>query len=540
MKKLLSLLLLSLPILSLEASDIIIDGIHYQIIDSYNKKCEVVKDTENSSYYTDSNYSGLIVIPSTIVVDGVEYSVTKIDKYAFYRSKISFISLPNTIESIGEHAFDGCNSLEKIILPGKIDQISKYCFAGCANLKSIEIPDGIKYVNEGAFEYSGLKSINLPNSVISIGDFSFSDAKSLESINIPDNCNNLGIAILRNSPAMNTINISDNHPYFILSDNILYTKDYSKILYCLPFYSGKLIINEKTSIIGVSAFFGCSKIKEIEFNEGLELIDVGAFSYCTRLQKINLPKGLSSIGNSAFEGCSSLQSVLIPNTVREIGPFCFDLTDLSEITIPSSVETIGTKAFYQCNNLARVNVRAINPPERDLYLFPLGKTMEIHVLRGYKSAYESSTYWNKNANIYDDLDPIRVEEIKIAKDQYYINVNETKRASVLVYPDNADARIIWASSNESIVYIDKEGSFIGITEGEAEITAMLADNEDVKASAKVQVGKFTGINDSTIHTQDKAKVINIFDLNGIKTNIKKQGINIIRKSDGTTQKIFVR
>lgn len=540
MKKLLFLLLLSLPILSLEASDIIIDGIHYQIIDSYNKKCEVVKDTENSGIYTDSNYSGLIVIPSTIIVDDVEYVVTKIDKYAFYRSKISFISLPNTIESIGEHAFDGCNSLEKIILPGKIDQISKYCFAGCANLKSIEIPDGIKYINEGAFEYSGLKSINLPNSVISIGDFSFSDAKSLESINIPDNCSNLGVAVLRNSPAMNTINISDNHPYFILSDNILYTKDYSTIRYCLPSFSGKLIINKNTSVIDGSAFSYCSKITEIEFNDGLELIKGGAFSYCTSLQEIILPKGLESLGGSVFEGCSSLHSVLIPNTVREIGSFCFDLTNLSEITIPSSVEKIGTKAFYQCYNLTKVNVRAINPPDRDIYLFPLGKTMEIHVLKGYKSAYESNSNWNKNANIYDDLDPIKVEKIKIAKDQYYININETKRASVIFYPDDADAKIIWSSSNESIVYIDKEGSFIGITEGEAEIIAKSADDENIKASAKVQVGKFTGIYSSTIQKQDNSKVVGIYDLNGKKTNINKQGIYIIRKSDGTTQKIFVR
>lgn len=540
MKKYFIFLLLLMPMPLLAESDIIIDGIHFLVIDENAKKCKVVKDTENTGYYTASNYSGLIVIPSTINVEGDEFRVTKIDDFAFYKSKITFITLPNTIESIGDHAFDGCNSLEKINLPEKISLIPKYCFAGCENLKSIEIPDEVKSISEGSFQYSGLKSISLPDNIISIGDFSFSEAKALESINIPESCYNIGSAVFRNSLALNNIKISDNHPYFELSDQILYTKDYTSLYYCIPSNSGNIKIDNRTTTIINSAFYGCKKIKDVEFNEGLETIESLSFANCTGINKIVLPRGLIYLGGSVFENCSSLKTINIPNTVIEIGGFCFVETSISEITIPGSVERIGDKAFYLCNNLKKVNIRGLNPPERTSYLFPPGRNMEVHVLKGCKKTYESSTYWNEGTNIYDDLEPIKVERINILKDEYNIQLNETKKAIAVIYPDDADATITWSSSNESVVYIDKKGMFIGISEGEAEIIAISTDKSEIKASAIVRVGNATRINSLSKSEKEAPYVLGIYDLNGRMTNAPKPGLYIIRKRDGSVQKRVVK
>lgn len=537
MKKVLFFLITFLPVISMASSDIVVDGIHYSIFDTSSKKCKVVKDTENSGFYTASNYEGLVVIPSSIKIEGEDYSVARVDNYAFYQSHISFISLPNTIEEIGENAFDGCNSLEKITLSERITEIPKYCFARCENLKNIDIPASIKVIKEGAFQYCGVKELNMPNGVVEIGDFAFSDTKNLEKINIPDACEKMGLAIFRNSPKLNNLQISKNHPAFVLADNVLYSKDYSTLYYCIPSCSGDIILDKRTVSVMNSAFYGCANIKNIEFNEGLEYIGNLSFYNCTGIEKLTLPKGLLYLGSGSFEGCASINTIIIPNTVREIDGFCFMNCNISELTIPGSVEKIGDKAFYMCYNLSKVNIRATTPPARTTYLFPLDNYIELHVLKGCKELYEADSYWSNKTTIIADLDPIQIEKIRIAKDEYNIDINETYRAVAIVYPDDADASITWSSSNESVVYIDKSGTFIGISEGEAEIFAKAENNDHIFASAKVRVGKSTDIcdyNSKVPHEMQR------YDLNGRITNNQKRGLYIIKMDNGVVYKKYVK
>lgn len=113
-------------------------------------------------------------------------SVTSIGDYAFFNcSELSSIALPNSVTSIGIEAFSGCAGLTSITLPNSITTIGESTFLNCTGLTSITLPNSITTIGNRAFNYSGLVSITIPNSVTSIGFSAFSGS-ALTSVTIPE------------------------------------------------------------------------------------------------------------------------------------------------------------------------------------------------------------------------------------------------------------------------------------------------------------------------------------------------------------------
>lgn len=83
------------------------------------------------------------------------------------------IILPNSIESIGKRAFQGCQALTKIDLPANLTSIEEATFSSCYNLETITMGNKIKTIGKVAFGSSGIKNINLPDSLETIGELAF-------------------------------------------------------------------------------------------------------------------------------------------------------------------------------------------------------------------------------------------------------------------------------------------------------------------------------------------------------------------------------
>ena len=134
-------------------------------------------------------------------------SVTSIGNWAFDGcTGITSITIPNSVTSIGAHAFDGCTGLTSITIPNSVTSIGYMAFYGCTGLTSIAIPNSVTSIGNWAFfECTGLTSITIPNSVTSIGDGAFNSCTGLTSITIPDSVTSIGDKAFRDCTGLKDV-----------------------------------------------------------------------------------------------------------------------------------------------------------------------------------------------------------------------------------------------------------------------------------------------------------------------------------------------
>lgn len=191
MKKLLLLLSLAFMTFGMKAQSIgsytIVehDGYYLQYTVTSVSPAECVVSC--SEYYSES-YIDVVSIPSTIMIEGTEFSVTSVATKAFeYCYSIKKIELPNSIRSIGDNAFYYCSSMSEIVLSENLTHIGASAFYGCS-FTDIILPDGITAINNGIFsKCTKLTNIEIPNSVTTIGNTAFYYCTELREITLPEN-----------------------------------------------------------------------------------------------------------------------------------------------------------------------------------------------------------------------------------------------------------------------------------------------------------------------------------------------------------------
>ena len=95
-----------------------------------------------------------VVIPSTVTLNGKDYSVTSIGTGAFYEcTALQSVQFEAPIKSIGFMAFALCTGLTSIALPEGLETIGQSAFAYCTGLVSVTIPQSIQVIKYGAFDY---------------------------------------------------------------------------------------------------------------------------------------------------------------------------------------------------------------------------------------------------------------------------------------------------------------------------------------------------------------------------------------------------
>lgn len=111
---------------------------------------------------------------------------------------------------------------------------------------------------------------------------------------------------------------------------------------------------DSVETLGNDIFTGCSQLTYVKLPSNMTEIPQSMFDGCTKLAQVEIPDTVTSIGNSAFDGCFALRELEIPEGVTTIGSSALGSTGLVDITIPASVTSLGTNLFYNCPSLEYV------------------------------------------------------------------------------------------------------------------------------------------------------------------------------------------
>ena len=439
------------------ASDTKVDGIWYDFNES-NKTATVTYQGDDPYWYY-NEYSGSVVIPSSVTYNGTTYSVTSIGDYAFEGcSSLTSITIPESVTSIGESAFGLCESLTSITIPNSVTSIEMWTFLACSSLTSVTIGNSVEDIGYQAFaSCSSLTSITIPNSVTSIGVGAFLDCSSLTSITIPNSVTSIGDYAFEGCSSLTSINVDANNANYCSIDGVLFSKD-KTILIQFPIGNtrSEYIIPNSVTSIGVGAFLDCSSLTSITIPNSVTSIGDYAFGNCSSLNSVTVPESVTSIGKSAFEGCSAIDSIVwnakncanasslktapfyairsqitsftfgenvehipaylcdgmdkltsvtIPNSVTSIGGGAFyGCSSFTSVTIPNSVTSIGNYAFYGCSSLTSITCEAETPPTVGQYAFDgVSKSIPVYVPCGCVKAYKAANGWKDFTNIQEPL-----------------------------------------------------------------------------------------------------------------------------------------
>ena len=291
---------------------------------------------------------------------------------SFAPAELTEYTIPDSVTTIGDYAFDNCGSLTSITIPNSVTTIGDWAFYCCNNLTSITIPDSVTTIRGHAFFVCrSLTSVTIGDSVTSIGDWAFSECSSLTSITIPDSVTTIGI-----NAFCGCSNLREFNGKYASEDGR-----------CLIFNS---TLNS----------FAPAGLTEYTIPDSVTTIGGYAFYYCSNLISITIPDSVTTIEFAAFYGCSSLTSVVIPDSVTTIGYEAFyNCSSLTSVTIPDSVTTIGDCAFARCSSLTSVYCKAVTPPAVGYDMFyDNASDRKIYVPTESVEAYKSSSYWSEYAD----------------------------------------------------------------------------------------------------------------------------------------------
>ena len=267
--------------------------------------------------------------------------------------------------SIGDYAFADCISLSDVRLAGSYKELGNYLFSGCSSLRNLTIPEGVKSLGYYLIRGTAISSITVPSTVTSSGYYASGYYNGALA-----GCTTLKEVIFAQGATVIPAYIcaSNNQTSYIerivIPDSVTSIGNHA-FYKCASLREG-VDIPRNTRTIGYSAFQGCTSLTEVtmNYNDTVEWsgsIGDYAFADCISLSDVRLAGSYKELGNYLFSGCTSLKNLTIPEGVKSLGYYLIRGTAISSITVPSTVTSSGYYAsgYYNgalagCTTLSEV------------------------------------------------------------------------------------------------------------------------------------------------------------------------------------------
>ena len=332
----------------------------------------------------DSIDPGDIIDPGdeTVILNGFElrrndngYTVTGItaDYGSFTEIEIPSKYKGEPVTAIGDRAFYNYIGLNSIIIPDSVVSIGSEAFGNCTAIKTATMPaNAIGFVpqnslatvvitsgeiGKNAFSGSKVTNVTLENGVTNIGDYAFFECKNLTNIIIPDSVNCIGLGTFYGCTSLQ-YNKYDSELYIGNNENpyLVLMRVESKDITSID-------INDGIKFIDYDAFYGCTSLQYNEYDNGLYLGNnenpyiVLINTKGNDFTDFTIYNETKIIYSKAFYECRGLTSITIPASVTSIGDNAFyDCIGLTSVSIPDSVTSIGDNAFSGCSGLTSIKI----------------------------------------------------------------------------------------------------------------------------------------------------------------------------------------
>lgn len=244
-------------------------------------------------------------VDSLSVSFGENSALTTIGEYCFYNSSLTSITIPASVRNL-EPVVNGDFGLTYDRLG-----IGKYAFAASNAEKN--------KLTLVTFELGG-------NEPITIGEGAFANTAGLTSITLPKRLAPYvraneetvpglvgGAEVFKGADALTAVFIEDSGAHYADKDGIVYTADFTELIFCPSGYVGEASVPASVTKIHSRAFFGCDGVTSITFEGGTDdmTIESYAFAGCENITEIALPSNAVSLGERAFSGCTRLESITL-------------------------------------------------------------------------------------------------------------------------------------------------------------------------------------------------------------------------------------
>ena len=385
-----------------------------------------------------------IVIPKTLATVGAEWGNILAGDGPFHESNVQKATLEKGITSIPRNLFHKNTTLTQVTIPDTVTKIEEFAFAECGNLERVSLPDNVNQIGEYVFAKTGIKEINIPDTVTIIRDHTFKNCTALKTINWSKSITDIQSYAFENCDALT-----------------------------------KLAIPNTVTNIGEGAFYECGGLSAIAVPNSVKTLGSRAFENCDALAKVSISDSVTSMGEKAFYDCDALTDVKLGTGITQIPTSCFEHCDaLPSVVLPYRVSKVGDNAFKNCVALTEITIpRATTSISTSAFSYPAKMTVY-----GISGTY-AETFANQQGMKFVNK-AVKATNVVLDKTELTLNRGMKYSLTMTVTPATFTDEVSWKSTNVNVAAIAEDGTVTAKEAGQATIKVTVGD---VSATCKVNV-----------------------------------------------------